>query len=70
MAYLLDHEGFAGVPPTALVEVSHPSLRLNQFSDHEVASEQFRNLISGLLRFKKQPKLGKAAFSPISSPRS
>lgn len=26
LAFLLDHEGFAGVPPTALVEVSHPSL--------------------------------------------
>lgn len=26
LAYLLDHEGFAGVPPTALVELSHPSL--------------------------------------------
>ena len=23
LAYLLDHEGFAGVPPTALVELSH-----------------------------------------------
>lgn len=26
LAFLLDHDGFAGVPPTALVEVSHPSL--------------------------------------------
>ena len=28
LAYLLDHESFAGVPPTALVEVSHPSLKI------------------------------------------
>ena len=33
LAYLLDHEGFAGVPPTALVEVMHPSLKTNAFSD-------------------------------------
>ena len=26
LAFLLDHDGFAGVPPTALVEISHPSL--------------------------------------------
>ena len=26
LAYWLDHDGFAGVPPTALVELSHPSL--------------------------------------------
>jgi len=33
IAYLLDHEGFSSVPPTALVEVSHPSLRMTPFSD-------------------------------------
>ena len=29
LAYLLDHEGFAGVPPTALVELSHESLEMS-----------------------------------------
>ena len=32
LAYVLDHDGFAGVPPTALVEVSHPSLMMNPIS--------------------------------------
>ena len=31
LAFLLDHEGFAGVPPTALVEMSHPSLKISPF---------------------------------------
>jgi len=25
-AYLLDHDNFSGVPPTCLVEITHPSL--------------------------------------------
>lgn len=25
-AYMLDHDGFSGVPPTSLVELTHPSL--------------------------------------------
>ena len=33
LAFLLDHEGFAGVPPTALVEVSHPSLQIDPLSE-------------------------------------
>jgi len=34
LAYLLDHEGFAGVPPTALVEVSHPNLKIDPMSEN------------------------------------
>lgn len=33
LAYMLDHEGFAGVPETALVEVSHPSLNMERLSE-------------------------------------
>jgi len=54
LAFLLDHDGFAGVPPTALVELSHPSLKMDPISESEVTTEEFRNLISGLLTFKKQ----------------
>jgi|Transcript_24790 hypothetical protein len=56
LAFLLDHEGFAGVPPTALVELSHPTLKISPFSESQVTSEEFRNLISGLLSFKRQRK--------------
>lgn len=74
LAFLLDHEGFAGVPPTALVELSHPSLEMNRLSEAQVASPTFRNLISGLLTFKKQSKHSNHApaitKSPLSSPGS
>ena len=57
LAYLLDHQGFAGVPPTALVEMSHPSLKMSPyFSEDQVTSKEFQNLISGLLTFRKQRK--------------
>lgn len=56
LAYLLDHDGFAGVPPTALVEVSHPSLKTIPFSVDQVTSKEFQNLISGLLVFKKHQR--------------
>lgn len=29
LAYQLDHDHFAGVPTTALVELSHPSLQMS-----------------------------------------
>jgi hypothetical protein len=54
LAYLLDHDGFSGVPPTALVELSHPSLKMDLIPEGEVTTDEFRNLISGLLTFKKQ----------------
>ena len=41
LAYILDHEGFAGVPPTSLVELSHPSLKMSPFSERDVISEEF-----------------------------
>jgi hypothetical protein len=32
-AYMLDHEGFSGVPPTALVEIYHENLKVNPISE-------------------------------------
>lgn len=54
LAYVLDHEGFAGVPATSLVELRHPSLEMCTVCESAFASEEFKNLISGLLTFKKQ----------------
>ena len=56
IAYVLDHEGFAGVPETTLVEVSHPSLKMDRLTESQVASDEFRNLISGYVSFKRQRK--------------
>ena len=66
LAYLLDHEGFAGVPPTALVEISHPSLTTSLLTEKQVTSAEVRNLISGLVQFEKTSK----RLSPFSSPKS
>lgn len=72
LAYLLDHDGFAGVPPTALIEVSHPDLEMNPVSEKAVANDEFRNLISGLLSFKKAKQNSNITpqGSPDSSPKS
>jgi len=70
LAYLLDHEGFAGVPPTALVEVFHPSLEILPFSDDQVTTKEFRNLISGLLMFQKQQRKNLDTIVAIQSPSS
>lgn len=56
LAYLLDHDHFAGVPPTTLVELSHPSLQMSPICENSVSSKEFLNLISGLLSFNKHSK--------------
>lgn len=48
-AYLLDHEGFAGVPVTSFVEVTHPDLPSKPVNYTEVTSDEYRDLISGLV---------------------
>ena len=52
-AYLLDHEGFAGVPLTTFVEVSHPALPCKPIYKSEVTSLEYLNLISGLFPLKE-----------------
>ena len=49
LAFMLDHDGFAGVPPTSLVELSHPSLQMSQVCESEFVSDDFKDLISDLL---------------------
>ena len=52
-AYLLDHDGFAGVPLTTFVEVSHPALPNKPVYTSQVTSEEYLNLISGLFPLKE-----------------
>ena len=52
-AYLLDHGGFSGVPPTCLVEIAHPSLPSRPISESQVDSKEFQDLLNGLLSLKK-----------------
>jgi len=53
IAYLLDHDGFANVPATALVETLHPSFSYSPISESQVTSQESLDLISGLLPLKK-----------------
>jgi hypothetical protein len=48
-AYLLDHRGYAGVPPTTFVEVIHPSLKYVPFSGLEVTSDFYYDILSTLI---------------------
>lgn len=48
-AYLLDHRGFAGVPPTTFVEVIHPSLKYVPFTGLEVTSDFYFDTLSTLI---------------------
>ena len=52
-AYLLDHSGFAGVPLTTFVEVSHPDLPNKPVYESQVTSTEYLNLISGLLPLRE-----------------
>jgi len=38
-AYLLDKDGFSGVPPTTMVETTHGSLRTFKFSSFEIVTD-------------------------------
>jgi hypothetical protein len=48
-AYLLDHKGFAGVPPTTFVEVIHSSLKYVRFTGLEVTSDFYYDVLSTLI---------------------
>ena len=50
-AYMLDHQRFAGVPATALVEMTHPSLISKPISVQQVKSSEYLSLISGMMTF-------------------
>ena len=52
-AYMLDHEGFSGVPPTALVEINHESLQAKTITEEQVSSREHLALISGLIKITR-----------------
>ena len=53
IAYVLDHDGFANVPATTLVETLHPAFSYSPVQESQVASEEFLDLISGLMSLQK-----------------
>ncbi|KAM3738635.1 hypothetical protein ACB098_09G144700 [Castanea mollissima] len=65
-AYLLDHNSFAGVPPTALVKISHVAFHVN--NEATVLAEQYK--VASLQRFVEHEydagELGSSGFSVAS----
>lgn len=55
-AYLLDKDGFHGVPATTLVEMRHKSLPAIQICDDQVTTQEHLNLISEILPIQKVAK--------------
>lgn len=66
-AYLLDHDGFTGVPPTALVKISHVTFHVNN-SESTVLAPNYK--IASLQRFVDHDSdagdLGPSGFSVSS----
>ena len=50
-AYLLDQDGFSGVPPTTMVEATHDSFRKFKFSNFKIVSEcnDYVDMISSII---------------------
>jgi len=55
-AYLLDQEGFSGVPPTTMVETSHSSLKSFKFSNFEIVTDcnDYLDMISSIIAPENQ----------------
>lgn len=51
-AYLLDHDGFSGVPATSLVQLIHKDLPMRPITRDQVLTEEALDLLNGLLKFK------------------
>lgn len=56
IAYLLDHEGFSGVPETTLVEINHETFEGKPLNSDQIRSPSFKNLISGMIKFERSPR--------------
>ena len=58
-AYMLDHQGFSGVPPTALIDINHSSFKSKPVSSDQVLNSDHLNLISGLVKFRNSKENSK-----------
>jgi hypothetical protein len=62
-AYLLDKDGFSGVPPTTMVETRHDSFRTFKFSNYKIItdSNDYVDMISSIIAPENQEKIEKEA---------
>jgi hypothetical protein len=64
-AYLLDHDGFAKVPPTVLVRVSHPVFHVAQPLDGGAAPSEPPEKLASLQEFVTHECDTRHAHSPV-----
>jgi hypothetical protein len=50
-AYLLDHQGFSGVPPTTLVELKSSKFNCKALTEDSVITPEHLEILSGLIQF-------------------
>jgi hypothetical protein len=55
-AYLLDHQGFSGVPATSLVELTHNGLPALAITEDQVACENQLEMLKSLIRIERSKK--------------
>ena len=55
-AYLIDKDGFSGVPPTTMVETSHESLKTFKFSNFEIVTgcKDFVDMMASIIAPQNQ----------------
>ena len=53
-AYLLDHDGFSGVPATTMVEVNHPCFDRLDVCEQQVTSEDYFDQVHYMLNSQQQ----------------
>lgn len=55
-AYLIDKDGFSGVPPTTMVETSHESLKTFKFSNFEIVTgcQDFLDMMTSIIAPQNQ----------------
>ena len=53
-AYLVDRQGFSGVPSTTFVEVVHKSLKYVPFTGLEVTTDTYFEIMSSLIKPNSQ----------------
>ena len=57
-AYLLDKDGFSGVPPTTMVEARHDSFKTFKFSNYQIITDcnDYVDMISSIIAPENQEK--------------
>ncbi len=65
-AYLIDHDGFSGVPATSLVQLQHKDLPMRPITKDQVLTKESLDLLNGLIDIKNGKGGKKVDFDTLS----